>query len=77
MSRSMSDPVRRALRTFFQGFLGSVISSGILSSVAVDGVVDASVAQKGLVSALAAGSIALVSYIHNALEDAGRIRDTR
>lgn len=65
----MTNALKRALRTFVQAFLGSVLTSGILSTVETDGVVDWSSLTKVGVSALAAGLIALVSWIHNALED--------
>lgn len=69
----MSDAVKRGLRTFFQGFLGSIITSGVLSSFGTDGVVDFSVLQKVGVSAAAAGLIGLISFIQNALEDSGTV----
>lgn len=65
----MTNALRRALRTFVQSFLGSVLTSGILSSVETEGVVDWSSLEKVGVSALAAGLIALLSWVHNALED--------
>lgn len=65
----MSDAVKRGVRTFFQGFLGSVITSGVLSGIGTDGVVDFSVLQKVGVAAFAAGVIGLVSYVQNLLED--------
>lgn len=69
----MNDALRRAIRTFVQAFLGSIISSGVLSSVATDGVVDLSGIQKVGAAAFAAGLIALVSWAQNALEDGGAI----
>lgn len=69
----MSDAVKRGLRTFFQAFLGSIITSGALSGLGADGVIDFSILQKAGVSALAAGVIGLVSYIQNALEDSGAV----
>lgn len=69
----MTDALRRAIRTFVQAFLGSIISSGVLSSIASDGVVDLSGIQKVGAAALAAGLIALVSWAQNALEDGGQI----
>lgn len=65
----MSDALRRACRTFIQSFLGSVLTSGVLSAIETDGVVDYSVLQKVGVSALAAGLIAFLSFMQNALED--------
>jgi phosphate/sulfate permease len=70
----MSEAVRRGLRTFFQGFLGSIITSGVLSAFETEGVVDWAVLEKVGVSAAAAGIIGLVSYVHNALEDTGVVR---
>lgn len=69
----MTDALRRAIRTFIQAFLGSILSSGVLSAIATDGVVDLSGLQKVGAAALAAGLIALVSFAQNALEDVGTI----
>lgn len=69
----MSDAIRRGLRTFVQSFLGTVLTSGILSAVGEAGVVDWAIAKKVGVSALAAGVIGLVSFIQNALEDSGAV----
>jgi len=69
----MSDPIRRAVRTFFQAFLGSLLTSGVLSAMSTDGVVDWNLLEKAGVSALAAGVIALFTFVMNALEDSGTI----
>lgn len=69
----MSDAVRRALRTFVQAWLGSLLTSGVLSATATDGIVDLSALEKAGVSALAAGFIALLSWLQNALEDNTRM----
>lgn len=69
----MSDAFYRALRTFFQGFLGVLIGTGILSIIAADGAVDWSILMKAVVSAVAGGVIAIVSFIQNTLEDGGQI----
>jgi len=65
----MSDAVRRGLRSFLWAFLGSIVSSGILSAMAVEGVVDWAAVQKVGVSALAAGITGLISWVMNSLED--------
>lgn len=65
----MSDAIQRAVRTFFQAFIGVLIASGILSAVEETGVVDWSNLKKVGLSALVAGVVAIVSYIQNALED--------
>lgn len=65
----MSDAIQRAVRTFFQAFIGVLITSGILSAVEETGVVDWSNLKKVGLSALVAGVVAIVSYIQNALED--------
>ena len=65
----MNDALRRAIRTAIQSFLGSVLTSGILSAASTDGVVDTSTLGKVGVSALAAGLIAAISYVQNTLED--------
>lgn len=73
----MTDPIRRALRTFVQAFLGSLITSGVLSAVAADGVVDWSAVQKAAVAALAAAAVAVVTLVQNLLEDHGALPDSR
>lgn len=67
--KSMSDPVRRTLRTFLQAFLGAIITSGVLSAFGTNGVIDVSILQKAGVSALGAGLTAMVTFIQNILED--------
>lgn len=67
----MSDALRRALRTFLWAFLGSIITNGVLSTIQTEGIVDWSVLRKAAVSAAAAGVIALLTWIVNALEDNG------
>ena len=69
----MSDAIRRAIRTFFQTFVGVLISSGILSAAAEAGVVDWSALKKIVISAGAAAVVAVVTYIQNALEDSGTV----
>lgn len=65
----MTNALKRAIRTFVQAFLGSILTSGVLSAIAVQGIVDYSVLKKVAASALAAGLIALITYAMNALED--------
>jgi hypothetical protein len=65
----MPDALRRALRTFVQAFLGSIITSGILSTTETVGVVDWSALKKVAVSAVAAAVIALITWAQNYLED--------
>lgn len=65
----MNNALKRAIRTFVQAFLGSILTSGVLSAIAVDGIVDFKVIEKVGASALAAGLIALITYAMNALED--------
>ena len=69
----MSDPIRRAARTFVQAFLGSLLTSGVLSGMATEGVVDLAVAEKAGVSAIAAGFIALLTFVMNWAEDAAYV----
>lgn len=69
----MSDAVRRAIRTFIQAFLGVLVTSGIFSAAAEDGVVDWSGLKKVGISAAAAAVVAVVTYIQNALEDSGTV----
>lgn len=65
----MSDALRRTLRTFIQAFLGAILTSGVLSAIATDGVVDVSILGKTAASALAAGIIAVITFLQNYLED--------
>lgn len=69
----MSDPIRRAARTFLQAFLGSVITSGILSTISETAVVDWSGLKKVGIAAASGGLIALISLVQNALEDSNVI----
>lgn len=63
------DAVRRAVRTFIQAFLGSIITSALLSGAAQTGVVDWSLAKKAMIAALAAAIIATLTLVQNLLED--------
>ena len=65
----MADAARRALRTFIQAFLAVLLSSGILSLMNTEGVVDWAGVKKVGISALAAGVTAVISYLQNFLED--------
>lgn len=65
----MTDAIRRGIRSFLWAFLGTIISSGILSGIGEAGVVDWAVIKKVGVSALAAGITGLISWVINALED--------
>ena len=66
----MTDPTRRAIRTFLQAFVGTLIASGVLQGVAESGDLPSGDAvQRVLVSAAAAGIIALLSWAQNTLED--------
>lgn len=65
----MNDPLRRALRTWLQAFLGSLITSGVLSAASADGVVDWSALKKALIAAAAGAVVALITFVQNHLED--------
>lgn len=72
----MPDALRRALRTFVQAFTGVLVLQA--AGIAVDvgkGTWDPDIRwlQRVLLSALAAGVIALITWIHNWAEDAGAI----
>lgn len=61
--------LRRAVRTFFQGFIGVLAGSTVLTLIASKGTIDVDALQTVLISAVGGGLIALVAYIQNALED--------
>lgn len=65
----MTDPVRRAIRTWVQSFFGAFLGTGVLSMISAEGVVDWSVLVKAVVSAFAASLIALITLVMNLLED--------
>lgn len=74
----MSDALRRAIRTFLQGFVGVLALvavpalSGIVSSVVNGGndvVVDLNIWKNIVIAAIAGGVISLVAFVQNALED--------
>lgn len=66
---TISDPVRRAIRTGVQAFITAIIVNGGLSATATTGIVDWSALHKMGVSALFAAVAAVLSYAQNALED--------
>ena len=74
----MSDPVRRAIRTFLQGFVGVLalvavpLLSNIVSSVVNGGndvMIDLNIWKNIGIAAIAGGVISLVAFVQNALED--------
>lgn len=65
----MTDPVRRAVRTFAQAFLGSLLTSGVLSAASTDGVVDWSALKKAGIAAIAGAVVAFLTFVQNVLED--------
>lgn len=65
----MSDAARRAIRTFVQAFIGTLVGSGILSTFVDSGAVNGDALKKVAVSSVAAGLVAVVSLAHNLLED--------
>lgn len=72
----MNDAVRRAIRTFVQAFTGVIVAqSGAILLDAQKGeyVLDIEWIKRLAVSAAVAGVIALVSWLQNAMEDAGSI----
>ena len=66
------DTVRRAVRTFAQAFLAA-----LLLLLPTDLVLDASLYVEVGTAAAYSALVALVTFAHNELEDAGRVRDTR
>lgn len=74
----MSDPIRRAIRTFLQGFVGVLalvavpLLSNIVSSVVNGGndvMIDLNIWKNIGIAAIAGGVISLVAFVQNALED--------
>jgi hypothetical protein len=68
----LPDTVRRAVRTFVQAFLGS-----LLVLLPTDLVMASTMVREVLVAAGWAATISLLTFLHNELEDAGRLPDTR
>jgi hypothetical protein len=78
----MTVAMKRAARTFLQGFVGVLVLvavpalNGLVSAVAGGGeaTVDVDVWRGIGIAALAGGLIATISWAQNALEDAGAMR---
>lgn len=67
---NLPDSVRRALRTFVQAFIGVLfVQVAALVADLDDGEIDWNLWKRVALSALAAGFVALVTFIHNWLED--------
>lgn len=64
----MNDPIRRALRSFIQGFIAILIVSPAYQALAA-GTVDLSALRRVLVAATGAGATAVLSFAQNYLED--------
>ena len=72
----MPDSVKRAIRTFVQAFTGVLVAQ--TEAILVDAqkgeyVLDVDWIKRILISAAAAGVIALVTWLHNWAEDADKI----
>jgi hypothetical protein len=62
--------MKRGIRSFFQAALGMVIlQAAALAGDAEDGVIDADLWKRVLITAVVAGFIAIVSWAQNALEE--------
>jgi len=66
----MKDAAIRAGRTFIQAIIGAFLATSVLQGVASDSTIDTNALTRAGISALAAGIIALLSFVQNALEDA-------
>jgi hypothetical protein len=66
----VKDAAIRALRTFLQSLIGAFLATSVLQGIASDSTIDADALTRAGISALAAGVIALLSFVQNALEDA-------
>jgi len=73
LANRLTPALKRAVRSFLQGFLGLLAGTNLLALFSTGGVVDWSEADKLLRSAIAAGFIAVLTWGHNALEDHGVI----
>lgn len=63
------DPAVRAARTFIQALIGAFLATSVLQGVASDATVDGDALARAGISALAAGFIALLSFLQNLLEE--------
>lgn len=72
----MPDSLRRAIRTFVQAFTGVLMYQGATIAVSAHNgeyAPDVDWLKRVLISALAAGVIALITFAHNWAEDAGAV----
>ncbi|MGH2551590.1 MAG: hypothetical protein ACRDHN_19565 [Thermomicrobiales bacterium] len=65
----MRDAAIRALRTFVQAVIGAFLATSVLSGMVSSSTIDANALQRAGISAAAAGVIALLSFVQNAVED--------
>lgn len=65
-------PIQRALRTFAQAFIGTLLSLWAASGLDLADL-DLSTGRRLLLSALGAAIVATLTWAHNALEDAGAV----
>lgn len=69
----MSDALRRSIRSFMQIFLGTIISSGVVSAAGTNGVVDWSTLKKIVISLVVSFFTSLLVFGQNYFEDRGTI----
>lgn len=66
----MADYFVRALRTFIQSALGTVLTVGLFNSISDTGVLPGwSAVSQALVAVLVAGGVAVLSFTQNYIED--------
>jgi uncharacterized protein YjeT (DUF2065 family) len=66
----MKDAAIRAVRTFVQALIGAFLATSVLETMVSSATIDADALRRAGISAVAAGVIALLSFVQNALEDA-------
>jgi hypothetical protein len=70
----MPDAARRAIRTFVQAFTGIILGQAVVLMTDLDdGEIDWQLWKRVVISALAAGIVALLSWLQNWSEDRGVI----
>lgn len=77
--RSLGDALKRAIRTFVQGAVGVLmltaigplneLVTGLVSGNGHDAKIDLDIWRNIALAAMAGGFIALITFLHNALED--------
>jgi len=70
----MNDPLKRAIRTFLQAFIGVFLAATVSANTGIADMPDTGLLKRALLAEVWSGIVAVLSWLQNALEDSGRLQ---